>query len=105
MEFQAHVDGIVGVDRAGVEFDVLNFSFLVDHERCTARPLVLIAIHGVLLENSIRGEDFAVHIAEEREGNANLFGKSGVGGRAVDANAENLRVVRLELGQISLIGL
>ena len=51
------------------------------------------------------GEDFAIHVAEKRKGDADLLGKGGVGGGTVNADAEDYGVAGFELGHISLIGL
>jgi hypothetical protein len=106
VEFQAYIDGVVWVNGAGVEFDVLNFAIFVDHEGGAARPLVLVThLFGqvVLLQDAVRSEGLAIHIAEKRESDADFFGESLVGGWAVDANSENLGVACFKFRQISLI--
>ena len=105
VELQADIDRVVWINGAGVEFDVLNFSVFVNDEGCAARPLVFVSAHRVFLQNPVSGEDLVIHVAQEREGDADLLGEGRVGGRAVDADSKNFRVACLELGQISLIGL
>jgi hypothetical protein len=105
VELQADVDGVVGVHRAGVEFDVLNLSLFIHDEGCAPRPLVVVSDHGVLLQNTVGSEDLAVHVAEEWERDADLLRERSVGWRTVDADSENFRVACFKLGQISLIGL
>ena len=47
----------------------------------------------------------ALEIAEEREGDADLFGEGAIGGEAVNTDAQNLRLGRVEFGDIRLIRL
>jgi len=105
VQFEADVDGVVGIHSAVVEFDVLNLSVFVHHESGAPRPLVVVSAHGILFQNAVGSEDFVVHVAEEWERDADLLRECSVGGGTVDADAENFGVVCFELGQISLIGL
>ena len=102
---EASVHGRVWVNRAIVEIDVLNLALLIDDESGTPRPFVVIAAHRILSQNPVRSERLAIHIAEEREGDADLLGKCGIGRRTVNADAENDGIAGIELGQISLNGL
>jgi len=105
VETRADGHGIVRIDGARVEFDVLDFSFLVNHEGGPPRPFEFIHLHVVLLEDPVLRQDFPVHVAEQREGDADLLGKGVVRGGTIDADSENNRVAFIELGQIRLIGL
>lgn len=99
------VDGVVWVDGTVVEFHVLDLSFFIDNDGGAPSPFVFIAIHGVFLQDAVLRENFVVHVAEERHGNADLLGEGCVGRGTVDANAEDYGVAGVELGLISLIGL
>jgi len=86
-------------------FHVLNFSFLVDDDRCALRPLIFSALHIVGLQNLVGRKHFFVHVAEEGKCDADLLCECSVGGGAVDADSEDDCITCFELGQISLIGL
>src|ERR1700735_1977188 len=98
-------DGAVGVHGAVALLDVLDLPFFVDDDGGSLGPLKFSALHVVGLQDLVRGEDFFVHVAEEREGDANLLCESGVCGGTVDADTEDDCVTCFELGHISLIGL
>jgi hypothetical protein len=104
---QAGADGerVVGIHGTFVEFDVLDFAFLVYDDGGAPRPFEIIALHGIFFQDAIIGEDLAVHVAEQRDGDADLLGEGGVGGGTVDADSEDDGVAGFELGLISLIGL
>lgn len=95
----------IRINGAVIEIDVLNFSLLIDHEGGATRPLVLISPHWIFPQDSVLGQNLAVHIAEQREGDANLLGKRGIRRGTINTNSENGRVAGFELGQISLNGL
>jgi hypothetical protein len=104
---QAGADGecVVGIYGTLVEFDVLDFPFFVDDDGGAPRPLKIVTLHVIFLQDAIFGEGLAIHIAQERHGDADLFGEGGVGGGTVDADTEDDGVAGFELGLISLIGL
>jgi len=87
------------IDRDVSFVDVLNDSFFIDHEgRAVSETLLFV-------EDAIVFDDSAFEITEYRERDSNLFGEFAVGGNAVYAHAENLRVGGVEFGDISLIRL
>jgi len=100
-----HGDRVVWVHSALVKFDVLNFSFLVHNDRSAARPLEIVALNVVFLQDAVFDQGFAVHVAQQRHGDVDLFGKGGVGGGTVYTDSEDDGVGGFELGLISLIGL
>ena len=97
--------GAVWIYGAVALFNMLNFSIFVHDYRGPLRPLEFVALDVIGLQNLIRREDSLVHVAEERERNANLLSKSGVGCGTVYANSEDDCIACFQLGQISLIGL
>jgi hypothetical protein len=101
----ADVQGVVGIHSAIVKFDVLDFPFFVDDDGGAPRPFEIVTLHVVFFQDAIIGEGLAIHVAEERHGDADLFGEGGVGGGTVDADTEDYCVAGFELGLISLIGL
>src|SRR5713226_938733 len=88
------------IDRHVALVDVLNDPVLVDHKRRA------IAIAALFIEDAIvLHHTSLLKITQKREGKAQLFGKFAVSIRAVNADAENLGVRRIEFGDISLIRL
>ena len=79
--------------------DVLNDSVFVDHESCAISEAL------IFIEDTVIFHHGAFEIAEQRKGNAVLGPEFFVGGHAVDAESENLRVGSFEFGDISLIRL
>jgi hypothetical protein len=79
--------------------DVADDAFLVDDESCPAADEVL------LVEDAVGMDRLALDVAQEREGRADVLLESPVGGEAIDADAEDLSVALLEVGDISLIRL
>jgi hypothetical protein len=98
MQIRANCDGACGVNRGAVEFDVLDHALLVDDERGAPREFILVGCHGILLQNAVIGEHFAIHVAQQRKGDVNLLGECGVGGWAVCADAENNGVAGFDFG-------
>ena len=80
-------------------FDMLDDSVLVDHERCP------IAVAALFIEDAVVFHHCAFEITQQGKGQSILFGKLTIGGHAVNANAENLSIVSIEFGDISLIRL
>lgn len=87
----ANAYSCIWVDRAFVVLNVLNLAFLVDDESCPPGPFVTIPAHWILLENSVFGENRAVHIAEQRKGDADLLRESRICRRAIRADAKHNR--------------
>lgn len=104
---QAGADGqrVVGIHSAVVKFDVLDFSFFVYNDGGAPRPFEIVTLHVIFFEDAIIGEGLAVHVAQERHGDADLLGECGVGGGTVYADSEDDGIAGFELGLISLIGL
>ena len=76
-----------------------NDSFLV-HYKGSARSKAL-----SFIVDAVSLRYCALEIAEEREGDADLFGEGAIGGEAVNTDAQNLSLGRVEFGDISLIRL
>src|SRR5712692_4611375 len=88
------------IDRHVALVYVLNDPVFVDHKRRA------IAIAALFIEDAIvLHHTSLLKITQKREGKAQLFGKFAVSIRAVNADAENLGVRRIEFGDISLIRL
>jgi hypothetical protein len=56
-----------------------------------------------LVEYAVIFRYLAFEIAEEREGDSDVFGEALIGGEAVNTDAQDLRVACVEFGNISLI--
>lgn len=63
MQFGAHGQGVVRIDRAVTFFDVLNDTVFVDHDVSALRPLIGLVLLIVAFENPIGGKHFLVHVA------------------------------------------
>jgi hypothetical protein len=57
------------------------------------------------LEDAVLFQDFAIHVTEQRESDANFFRKGVIGSRTVNADSQNDGVRSFQFGHISLIGL
>ena len=79
--------------------DVPDDAFSIDHKRSAVGGREL----GV--QYPVVRRDLAREIAQQRKFDSDLFGKGFVGGGTIHANAQNLRAVFLEFGDISLIRL
>ena len=79
MQRGAHSQGRVGVDGAVAFVNQLDDSLFVDDDVSAQSPLVRFILNVVALEDAVGLEHFAIHVAEEREGNANLFCERSVG--------------------------
>ena len=88
---QACADGhcIFRIDGCRIEIDVFDHAVLVDHKCCAPGEFHLFATHGKILHDAILLQHLAIHVAQQRESNANLLGKRSVGGRTVYADSEN----------------
>lgn len=104
---QAGADGqrVIWIDGALVKFHVLDFSFFIYDDSGAARPFEIVTLNIIFFQDAILDEDFAVHVAEQRHGDADLLGEGGVCGGTVYADSEDDGVTGFELGLISLIGL
>ena len=80
-------------------FDVLDDAVLVYDER-GAR-----AVAAFFVEDAVVAHDVAFEIAEQRERDLDVFCKARVGGRTVNADAQNLSFGGVEFGNIRLIRL
>src|SRR5207244_2103908 len=87
------------VNRRITLLDMADDALLVDDERGAG------AEHPLLVEDAVVFDGLAFEVTEEGEGNLNVFGEALVGGRAVNADAEDLSVISFEFGDISLIRL
>jgi len=95
----ADLEGAGGVEGRGALLDVLYAAFLVEDEGGAARPTFF------FVEDAVFLGDFALEVAQQREGYAEVLAEALVGRVAVDTDAENLGVVGFEFGDISLIRL
>lgn len=76
-----------------------NNPFLVDDEGRAA------ADESLLVEDAVGFDYLSLHIAKQRKCHSYVFGKTLIGGKAVNTDADDLRVGLLEIGDISLIRL
>ncbi len=106
MQGGAHGEGGVGIDGVIALFDELDDALLVYDDVGAQSPLVAFAILSriVALKDAVGLEHLAIHVAEERESDANLLGEGRVGRGAIYADAENFRIrgVNLSGGDSSL---
>jgi hypothetical protein len=100
----AHGQSRVGIDGAIALFDKLDDALLVDNNVGAQSPLIGFVLDVITFQDAVGLEHFAVHVAEEREGKADLLGESGVGSGAIQTNSENFRIrgVNLTGGDSSL---
>ncbi len=92
MQGSAHGQGGVGIDGAVALFDKLDDALLVDNNVGAQSPLIGLVLNVVPFQDAVGLEHLAIHIAEEREGKANLLGERGVGGGTIQTNSENFRI-------------
>src|SRR5712664_376308 len=104
-ELGANGDRIVWIDGAGLFFDGLDDTFLVDNKSSALRPIIFFFLDVVHFQNTVLFQHFAIHVAKQGEGDPNFLRESVVGGGTIDANSKDDRVRCFELGHISLIGL
>ncbi len=99
MQGGAHGEGGVGIDGVIALFDELDDALLVDNDVGAQGPLVgfVILCRVVAFEDAVGLEHLAVHVAEEREGDADLLGKGGVGSGAIYTDSENFRIRGVDL--------
>ena len=86
MEHVACFDNGCRIDRDVSFVDVANDAFFIDQERGAIAKALLLVEHAVILH------DGAFEIAEDREGNSELFGEFAVGGNTVNTHPKNLSV-------------
>jgi len=91
--------GAAGINRILARLDVLDHAVLVNHERGTVGETMF------LIQNAVGLRNGSLKVAQKGEIDVFLLGKGAVGGRAVDADAQNLGSILLEFGDISLIRL
>jgi hypothetical protein len=82
----------IGIDGVVAFVDQANDALLVDDDVGAKSPLIVFVLDAVGFQDAVGSEHFAVHVAEEREMEAVLFGESGVGSRAVETDAEDFRI-------------
>lgn len=80
-------------------FDMSDDAFLVDDEGCASGEAHLFA------QYSVGFRYLTFEVAQQREGDADVFGESLVGGKAIDADSEYLSFRSFEFGDIRLIRL
>lgn len=85
------------IDGFGALLDVLNFPVLVNQERGADSQAPC------RIQDAVFRADFPLEVAEQREGDAEVFGKTFVAGGGIDADADDLRVVCFVVCDISLI--
>jgi len=80
---------------------VLNLSLLVHDESGTVCEL------GFIVEDAIGLRHFALHVTEKGKLDTNFLGEGAVGGRRVNADAQNCRVIEVDLACVdtSLVSL
>ena len=105
VQIGADSDRAVRIHGAVTLLHMLNFSFLVHHDRGSLRPLVFAALHVVGLQNPVRSKDFMFMSLRRGKVTADLLCECGVCCGAVDADSEYDGVACFQLGHISLIGL
>jgi hypothetical protein len=90
----AHGQGGVGIDGAIALFDKLDDALFVDDDVGAQGPFVAFVIlcRVVGFEDAVGLEHLAVHVAEEREGDADLLGESGVGRGTIHTNTEDFGI-------------
>ena len=88
-----------GVNSFPTHVDMLDDTLLIDDKRGAIGELLL------LVQNAVLFGDRSLKVTEEREHEAFLFGKGGVSGGTIDADAQHLGAILLEFGDISLIRL
>ena len=87
------------IDRHVSFVNVPDDAFFIDQEGGAISETLLLVIDAVVLNYG------ALEIAEYGEGNSDLFCEFSVSGNAVNTHSENLSLVCLEFGDISLIRL
>jgi hypothetical protein len=80
---------------------VLNLALLVHDESGTVREL------GFIVEDAIGLRHFALHVTKKGKLDTNFFGEGAVGWRSVNADAQNCRVIQVDLACVdtSLVSL
>jgi hypothetical protein len=101
LQICTEVDGIGRINSAAAFLNVLNPTLLIHHKRCAVGKLSFI------IQNTVRFGDLALHVAQEREFHAKLFGEFGIGRNGIDADAQNCGVVKIDFARVdtSLVSL
>ena len=92
MQFGAHGHRVIRINSAVPFFDVLNYAVLVDYDVRTLSPLVRLILLVITLQNPVSSQHFLVHVAQEGEFHADLFGERGVCCGRIDAYSKNFRI-------------
>ncbi len=87
------------VNRFSTLLYVTDYPVLVYDESSTASD------ESFFVEDTIRSDHLTLYVGEERECDSYVLLESSVGGVTVNRNAQNLRVILFEVGNISLIRL
>jgi hypothetical protein len=88
----AHGQSGVGIDGAVTFVNQLDDALLVDDNIGAQSPLESLVVLVIAFENAVGLEHLVIHIAEEREGNADLLGEGGVGSGAIHTDTEDFRI-------------
>ena len=89
VQIKTNGDCIVWIDRCIALLNVFNHAVFVDDKGRSARPFELQTVLRSFLQYSIPLHHGCVHVAEQRESNADLFGKGIVGSRTVPADSND----------------
>ena len=92
LEGGAEGKGSVGVDGVVTFVDEADGALLVDDDVGAKSPLIIFVLNAVGFQDAVGLEHFVVHVAEQRKMQAVLLGEGGVGGRTVEADAEDRSV-------------
>lgn len=95
----ARVRSSGNVDGHVAFIDVLDDSILVDHKRGAISVAAIFVINSVIFHHCV------LDVAQQRKRYSELFGEFSIRIGTVNAHSENLRVVSVEFGDISLIRL
>src|SRR5215813_3060939 len=96
MQVHANVKRVVWIDGTGVKFHMPDDSLFVDDDVCALRPLILLALHFVILEDAVGSEHFLVHVAEERKLDLDLFSECRVCCWGIHTDAKHCGVVSVD---------
>ena len=97
VQIGANRERVIRIDGAFVKINVLDDAILVDDDVRALRPLIILALHVVTLEDSVVLEHFFVHVAEERKFDVDLLGECCVCRGGIHTDAEDCRIVFVDL--------